>query len=123
MATVMIELEFDSEDVSDADVINYLNELIENDMLDYEVKGEERTLSNHSINEDQTVMIPNAKDFASHLRNQLIPDLKESGQDQTAQDFETCLLFVDSYIHEIRKQEHGCTDAFCSVCDGDHEHE
>lgn len=41
MKTVVIELEFDSEDVSDADVINYLNELIENDMLDYEVKDKE----------------------------------------------------------------------------------
>lgn len=38
MTKVIIELEFDSEDVSDADVINYLNELIENDMLSYEVK-------------------------------------------------------------------------------------
>ena len=41
MKTVIIELEFDSDDVSDADVINYLNELIENDMLDYEIKGKE----------------------------------------------------------------------------------
>lgn len=40
MARVTIELDFDSEDVSDADVINYLNELIENDMLDYEVKDD-----------------------------------------------------------------------------------
>jgi len=37
MATVSIELEFDSDEPSNADVINYLNELIENDMLNYEV--------------------------------------------------------------------------------------
>lgn len=41
MTTVIIELEFESGDVSDADVINYLNELIENDMLNYEVKDKE----------------------------------------------------------------------------------
>ena len=43
MKTVIIELEFDFDDVSDADVINYLNELIENDLLNYEVKGKEES--------------------------------------------------------------------------------
>jgi hypothetical protein len=37
---VFIELEFETQDVTDADVINYLLELIENDCLDYEVKRE-----------------------------------------------------------------------------------
>ena len=41
MKTVIIELEFDFDDVSDADVTNYLNQLIEDDMLDYEVKAKE----------------------------------------------------------------------------------
>lgn len=45
MTKVIIELEFDSEDVSDADVINYLNELIENDMLGYEVKDNQEPTS------------------------------------------------------------------------------
>jgi hypothetical protein len=41
MMRVVIELDFDSDDVSDVDVINYLNELIENDMLEYELQGDE----------------------------------------------------------------------------------
>ena len=41
MTRVIIELEFDFDDVSDADVTNYLNQLIENDMLSYEVKSKE----------------------------------------------------------------------------------
>lgn len=41
MKTVIIELEFDFDDVSDEDVTNYLNQLIEDDMLDYEIKGKE----------------------------------------------------------------------------------
>ena len=45
MTRVIIELEVDSEDVSDADVINYLNELIENGMIDYEVKDEREPTS------------------------------------------------------------------------------
>ena len=41
MMRVVIELEFEFDDVSDADVINYLSELIENDMLEYELQGDE----------------------------------------------------------------------------------
>jgi len=43
MKTVIIELEFDFDDVSDEDVTNYLNQLIENDMLSYEVKSKEES--------------------------------------------------------------------------------
>ena len=37
MTRVTIELEFDQHDVTRPDVINYIMELIDNDMLDYEV--------------------------------------------------------------------------------------
>lgn len=37
-ARAIIELEFYSEDVTEADVINYINALIENDCLSYELK-------------------------------------------------------------------------------------
>ena len=37
---VFIELEFEKQEVTDADIINYLLELIDNDCLDYEVKRE-----------------------------------------------------------------------------------
>jgi len=36
MTRVIIELEFDNDDVTEADVINYVNELIENDCLAFE---------------------------------------------------------------------------------------
>ena len=45
MTTVTIELEFDFEDVSDEDVTNYLNQLIEDDMLDYEIKDKQEPTS------------------------------------------------------------------------------
>lgn len=38
MTTVVITLEFDNDEVTEADVYNYLDELIENDSLCYEVK-------------------------------------------------------------------------------------
>jgi hypothetical protein len=38
---VTIELEFESQEVTSADVINYLNELIDNDCLDFEVHNAE----------------------------------------------------------------------------------
>ena len=34
---VIIELEFEADDVTEADVINYVNELIENDCLAFEI--------------------------------------------------------------------------------------
>ena len=37
MTRVIIELEFDDDDVTEADVINYVNELIENDCLAFEI--------------------------------------------------------------------------------------
>ena len=37
MTRVIIELEFDNDDVTEADVINYLNELIEQDCLAFEI--------------------------------------------------------------------------------------
>tara|TARA_R100000654_G_scaffold5908_1_gene16015 strand:+ start:563 stop:721 length:159 start_codon:yes stop_codon:yes gene_type:complete len=37
MARVIIELEFEADDVTEADVINYVNELIENDCLAFEI--------------------------------------------------------------------------------------
>jgi len=38
MTTIIIELDFESDDVQESDVINYLNELIEQDCLGWEVK-------------------------------------------------------------------------------------
>ena len=38
MKTIIIELDFESDDVNDSDVINYLNELIDQDCLSWEVK-------------------------------------------------------------------------------------
>ena len=38
MKTIIIELDFESDDVNDSDVINYLNELIDQDCLGWEVK-------------------------------------------------------------------------------------
>ena len=38
MKTIIIELDFESDDVNDSDVINYLNELINQDCLSWEVK-------------------------------------------------------------------------------------
>ena len=37
MTRVIIDLEFDNDDVTEADVINYLNELIEQDCLAFEI--------------------------------------------------------------------------------------
>ena len=37
MARVIIELEFEADDVTEADVINYVNELIENDCLAFDI--------------------------------------------------------------------------------------
>ena len=37
MTKVVIELEFQTGDVTEADVINYLNELIENDCLAFDI--------------------------------------------------------------------------------------
>ena len=37
MTKVVIELEFETDDVTGADVINYLNELIENDCLAFDI--------------------------------------------------------------------------------------
>ena len=37
MTRVIIELEFETDDVTEADVINYVNELIENDCLAFEI--------------------------------------------------------------------------------------
>ena len=37
MTKIFIELEFESNEVSDADVCNYLNELIDNNCLDWYV--------------------------------------------------------------------------------------
>ena len=39
--TVVIHLEFENDDVDDADVYNYLNELMENKCLGYEVESNE----------------------------------------------------------------------------------
>ena len=39
MTTIIIELDFESDDVNESDVINYLNELIEQDCLGWEVKA------------------------------------------------------------------------------------
>ena len=39
MTTIIIELDFESDDVQESDIINYLNELIEQDCLGWEVKA------------------------------------------------------------------------------------
>ena len=36
------------------------------------------------------------RDFIDYLRNTLIPDLRESGRDATADDFETAIKFMES---------------------------
>jgi hypothetical protein len=41
MNRVIIELEFDDLKPTDADVYNYLNELMDNDCLSYEIKENE----------------------------------------------------------------------------------
>ena len=46
MIRVFIELEFEANEVSEADVYNYLNELMENDCLDW------RVINNISINQE-----------------------------------------------------------------------
>ena len=38
MTRIIIELDFESDDVSESDVINYLNELIEQECLGWEVR-------------------------------------------------------------------------------------
>ena len=38
MKTIIIELDFESDDINDSDVIKYLNELIDQDCLSWEVK-------------------------------------------------------------------------------------
>ena len=38
MKTIIIELDFESDDINDSDVINYLNELIDQDCLSWELK-------------------------------------------------------------------------------------
>ena len=40
MKKVIITLEFEDDDVGDAEVINYLNELIDQNCLSYEIKEE-----------------------------------------------------------------------------------
>ncbi len=37
MTKVIIELEFETDDITEADVINYLNELIDNDCLAFDI--------------------------------------------------------------------------------------
>ena len=39
MTNVTIHLEFDHDDVSDADVYNYLNDLMNNNVLAYDIEG------------------------------------------------------------------------------------
>jgi len=38
MTTVIIELDFENDDIACCDVINYINELIDNDCLSYTIK-------------------------------------------------------------------------------------
>ena len=38
MTTVTIELDFDKDNVTEEDVLNYLQELIDNDSINYEVQ-------------------------------------------------------------------------------------
>jgi len=40
MAKVLIELEFDHDDVDNVEVYNYLNELMENECLSWEIEDE-----------------------------------------------------------------------------------
>jgi hypothetical protein len=40
MAKVLIELEFDHDDVDNAEVYSYLNELMENECLGWEIEDE-----------------------------------------------------------------------------------
>ena len=40
MTKVVIELEFDHDDVDNAEIYNYLNELMENECLSWEIEDE-----------------------------------------------------------------------------------
>jgi hypothetical protein len=49
MTKIFIELEFESNEVSDADVYNYLNELIDNNCLDWYVHKSRNTIEEGEI--------------------------------------------------------------------------
>lgn len=45
------------------------------------------------------------EEFCKYLREVLIPDLKDSGSDFTADDLETALKFIDGADHVVRDWE------------------
>ena len=44
------------------------------------------------------------KCLANYLERRLIPDLKESGMEATAEDFENCLQFLKRFDHEQHRE-------------------
>jgi hypothetical protein len=41
------------------------------------------------------------QEFCNYLRTTLIPDLRESGSEATADDFETALKFIDNPVRQL----------------------
>lgn len=55
-------------------------------------------------------------DFVQYLRETLIPDLRESGNDATAADFEACVLFMEGALEvEIITDDELCGDKAIKV--------
>ena len=48
------------------------------------------------------------EDFVSFIRETLIPDLRESGRDATADDFETCCRFMTAKTVDIIEDHERC---------------
>ena len=51
---------------------------------------------------DKEVREISKEEFCRYLRDILIPDLKESGREYTAEDFETAIKFMEGADHVIR---------------------
>lgn len=54
---------------------------------------------------DKEVRGISKEEFCRYLRETLIPDLKESGREYTAEDFETALNFMEGADRVVRHWE------------------
>ena len=54
------------------------------------------------------------EEFIAYLEEQLIPDLRESGRDETADDFATCVDLLAPMRYAIVRQRAGMTDQIAS---------
>jgi hypothetical protein len=56
--------------------------------------------------------------FTDYLTETLIPDLRESGRDATADDFETCLRFMANFHSTLESvQQMTFKNQSCLVCE------